>query len=94
MTNLAAPSLSARDGNTLAVGAVNEDSGAKGVNPVTKGKAAVATNSGAVYVYTRDAKGWKQQAYIKASNTAEGGAVWKRGVPEQRRQRARRGLDR
>ncbi len=60
------------DGNTLAVGAVNEDSGAKGVNPVTKGKAAVATNSGAVYVYTRDAKGWKQQAYIKASNPAEG----------------------
>jgi hypothetical protein len=62
------------DGNTLAVGAVNEDSGAKGVNPApSKGKAATATNSGAVYVYTRDAKGWKQQAYVKPSNTAEGG---------------------
>ncbi len=61
------------DGNTLAVGAVNEDSAAKGVNPApAKGKAAAAANSGAVYVYTRDAKGWKQQAYVKASNTAEG----------------------
>ena len=25
-----------------------------------------------MYVYTRDNKGWKQQAYLKASNTAEG----------------------
>ena len=29
-------------------------------------------NSGAVYIYTRDNQGWKQQAYLKASNTAEG----------------------
>ena len=40
------------DGNTLAVGAVDEDGAGKGVNPVTKGKE-MATNSGAVYVYTR-----------------------------------------
>ena len=55
------------DGNTLAVGAITEGSAAKGVNGVSKDH---AVNSGAVYVYTRDAKGWKQQAYLKASNAA------------------------
>jgi FG-GAP repeat len=59
------------DGNTLAVGAVDEDGAGKGANPVTKGKEMV-TNSGAVYVYTRTPAGWKQQAYLKASNAAEG----------------------
>ena len=58
------------DGNTLAVGAAFEDSAAKGVNGVSKEH---AVNSGAVYVYTRDNKGWKQQAYLKPSNTEEGG---------------------
>ena len=57
------------DGNTLAVGAIFEQSAAKGVNAVSKDH---AVNSGAVYVYTRDNKGWKQQAYLKASNTEEG----------------------
>jgi FG-GAP repeat len=57
------------DGNTLAVSATFEDSAAKGVNGVSKDR---AVNSGAVYVYTRDSKGWKQQAYLKASNTEEG----------------------
>src|SRR5260370_29806771 len=66
------------DGNTLAVGAVNEDGAGKGANAVTKaGKGAgkgkeTITNSGAVYVYTRTAAGWKQQAYLKASNAGEG----------------------
>ena len=59
------------DGNTLAVGAVNEDGAGKGVNPVNKGKEMV-TNSGAVYVFARTAAGWKQQAYLKASNSGEG----------------------
>ncbi len=58
------------DGNTLAVSAAFEDSAAKGVNGVSKEH---AVNSGAVYVYTRDNKGWKQQAYLKPSNTEEGG---------------------
>jgi len=57
------------DGNTLAVSATFEDSAAKGVNGVSKDH---AVNSGAVYVYTRDNKGWKQQAYLKASNAAGG----------------------
>jgi hypothetical protein len=63
------------DGNTLAVGAVNEDGAGKSANPIVKsGKAGkeTITNSGAVYVYTRTAAGWKQQAYLKASNAGEG----------------------
>src|SRR5689334_2914277 len=56
-----------RDGTTLAVGAPMESSAAAGVN----GKQAdeSAYSSGAVYVYTRGANGWPQQAYLKASNT-------------------------
>lgn len=56
------------DGNTLAVGAVGEDSTTKGINSVPSGHAEYA---GAVYVYTRSVTGWKQQAYVKASNTAK-----------------------
>ena len=61
----------ALSGNTLAVGATAEDSDATGVStttPITANNG--ASNSGAVYVFTRDARGtWTQQAYIKASNT-------------------------
>jgi hypothetical protein len=57
------------DGNTLVVGASGEDSAAKGVNGTSKDH---ASNTGAVYVFTRDGKGWKQQAYLKASNAAGG----------------------
>lgn len=58
------------DGNTLAVGSVNEDSAAKGVNGNQADHSAV--DAGAVYVYTRTAAGWKQQAYLKASNSHKG----------------------
>jgi hypothetical protein len=63
------------DGSTLAVGAPLEDSSLTGVfpgsvNETTSGNA--ATNSGAVYVYTRNAGTWSQQAYVKASNTGAG----------------------
>lgn len=57
------------DGNTLAVGADAEASGATGVKP---GAADQADNSlpgsGAVYVFRSDGSDWTQQAYIKASN--------------------------
>jgi FG-GAP repeat len=65
----------AADGNTLVVGALLEDSGAKGIqgNQVDDCNALqsnCAAESGAVYVFIRDANGgWSQQAYIKASNT-------------------------
>jgi len=57
------------DGGTLAVGAYWEDSAATGTHVVTPGDGAGATNSGAVYVFTRSAGAWSQQAYVKASNT-------------------------
>ena len=55
------------DGNTLAVGASNEDSSATGINGDQTDNG--ATNSGAVYIFTRSGSTWSQQAYIKASNT-------------------------
>ena len=55
------------DGNTLAVGAIAEDSGAKGINGDQNDNS--QPNSGAVYVFTRNGTSWSQQAYIKASDT-------------------------
>jgi hypothetical protein len=55
------------DGNTLAVGAPNEGSGAKGINGDQNDTSVYS--AGAVYVYTRRnaASPWTQQAYVKAS---------------------------
>ncbi|MEQ6342148.1 MAG: Ig-like domain-containing protein [Gammaproteobacteria bacterium] len=58
------------DGNTLAVGAPFEDSNATGINGNQADNS--ATDAGAVYVYTRSAGVWPQQAYVKASNTNAG----------------------
>ena len=55
------------DGNTLAVSAVFEDSGATGINGNQADNS--VEESGAVYVYTRTGTAWTQQAYVKASNT-------------------------
>lgn len=55
------------DGNTLAVGALYEDSNAMGVDGNEDNN--TGTDSGAVYLFTRDNGDWTQQAYIKASNT-------------------------
>lgn len=55
------------DGNTLAVGAISEDSGATGINGDQNDNS--QASSGAVYVFTRSGQTWTQQAYIKASNT-------------------------
>ena len=59
------------DGNTLAVGAINEDGNTKGVNGEQNNN---STDTGAVYVFFRDSSSaeWQQQAYIKASNSGEG----------------------
>ncbi len=69
-------SLSA-NGTTLAVGASSEDSNASGINTGEDNNA--ATFSGAVYVFTHDGSTWRQQAYVKASNTGAndrfGGAI-------------------
>jgi hypothetical protein len=58
------------DGNTLAVGARQERSNATGINGNATDNNAV--DSGAVYVFTRSAGVWSQQAYLKASNTDTG----------------------
>lgn len=58
-------------GDTLAVAADQEDGSAIGVNATPIDDA--AANSGAVYVFLRDAAGvWVEQAYVKASNTEPG----------------------
>jgi len=56
-------------GDTLAVGDSAEDSAATGIDGEAKQS---ATNSGAVYVYTRTGSTWARQAYVKASNAASG----------------------
>ena len=55
------------DGNTLAVGAPNESSGAKGIGGNQNDTSVYS--AGAVYVYTRrnNTAPWIQQAYVKAS---------------------------
>jgi hypothetical protein len=55
------------DGNTLAAGAIGEDSGAKGINGDQNDNS--QQGSGAVYIFTRNGAKWSQQAYIKPSNT-------------------------
>ena len=55
------------DGNTVAVGAIGESSNATGVDGDQSNN--LATQSGAVYVFTTDGTTWRQDAYLKASNT-------------------------
>jgi hypothetical protein len=57
-------------GDTLVVGAPAEDSQATGVDGDQANNGSFA--SGAVYVFTRTAGVWSQQAYLKASNTGAG----------------------
>jgi len=55
------------DGNTLAAGAIGEDSNATGINGFESNNAAAA--SGAVYIFARSGSTWSQQSYVKAPNT-------------------------
>ncbi|MBX3464369.1 MAG: cadherin-like beta sandwich domain-containing protein [Planctomycetes bacterium] len=57
-------------GDTLAVGAPNEDSAGTGVGG--SGLDDDAVDSGAAYVFVRTGTTWTQQAYLKASNTDPG----------------------
>jgi hypothetical protein len=61
------------DGNTVAVGAITEDSGAPGINGNQADNRQVS--AGAVYVFARTGSTWAQQAYVKASNS-EGGDLF------------------
>jgi uncharacterized repeat protein (TIGR01451 family) len=55
-------------GDTIVVGAFQEDSNATGVDGDSSDNS--ASSSGAAYVFVRSAGAWSQQAYLKASNTA------------------------
>ena len=63
------------DGNTLAVGASQEASGANGSFDTSSGVASSeqldnsALAAGAVYMFTRSGGTWTQRAYVKASNS-------------------------
>ncbi|MEW5248434.1 Ig-like domain-containing protein [Microbulbifer sp. 2201CG32-9] len=66
------------DGNTLAVGAISEDSSATGVHNTSSANGGnqldnSVSGAGAVYMFSRHANAeWTQDAYIKASNTGQG----------------------
>lgn len=56
------------DGSTMAVGAVFENSNARGIDGDQSDNS--ANSAGAVYVFSRNAgQSWSQQAYVKGSNT-------------------------
>lgn len=58
-------------GDTLAVGAIGENSAATGVNGDQTDNS--LSGAGAVYVFVRSGETWSQQAYVKPSNTAFNG---------------------
>ncbi len=57
------------DGMTMAVGAPFESGGSAGINGNQNDNSVYA--AGAVYVFTRQADSWTQQAYVKASNPGQ-----------------------
>ncbi len=60
----------ALDGDTLVVGAPEEDSAETGTTGTGADNGAV--DAGAVFVFVRNGTTWSQQAYLKASNTGAG----------------------
>ena len=58
------------DGDTLAAGAISEDSAATGNGGIQPDDSAAA--SGAVYVFSRVANAWTQQAFLKSRNSETG----------------------
>ena len=60
-----------RDGNTMAVAAHFESSGATGLNGDQQDN--TIPQAGAAYIFTRTGSSWTQQAYVKASNTGWAG---------------------
>jgi len=57
-------------GDTVVVGARNDDSAATGINGNEQDNS--AANAGAAYVFVRSGTSWSEQAYLKASNTGAG----------------------
>ena len=72
------------DGNTLAVGALTEDSAAAGINGNQADNS--AQSAGAVYVFARTGTTWSQQAYVKSDEHRRRRHVRLRRVVDRRRQ--------
>jgi hypothetical protein len=60
------------DGNTLVATALDEDSLTTGTNSTPVPEWESDTSTGAVYVFSRSGEGWRQTAYLKASNSGAG----------------------
>ena len=60
----------AASGDTVVVGAIQEDGASSGVDGDESDNSAF--NAGAAYVFVRSGTNWSQQAYLKASNTRAG----------------------
>ncbi len=60
------------DGMTLAIAAAGESSSARGINGEQQNNEAIG--AGAVYLFTRSATSWSQEAYVKASTSSAGDA--------------------
>lgn len=68
------------DGNTLAAGAITEDSAAQQIDPPSRRFGGTGADqdddsqqsSGAVYVFSRSGSTWTQQAYVKGSHLEAG----------------------
>jgi len=58
------------EGNIIAISNPSEDSNATGINGDATNNA--SENSGAVYIFVKNADVWTQEAFIKASNTDSG----------------------
>ncbi len=56
-------------GDTVVIGAPDEDSNTSGVNGIKTNTG--ANSSGAAYVFVRNGNTWTQQAFLKASNTGQ-----------------------
>jgi len=58
------------DGNTIAIGALKDDSGETGIGGTGTNNTSV--DAGSAYIYTRSGSTWQQSEYIKASNAEAG----------------------
>lgn len=58
------------NGNTIAVGALKDDSGETGIGGTGSNNTAV--DAGSAYIFTRSGSTWQQSEYIKASNAGAG----------------------
>lgn len=56
------------DGTVFVVGARNNESCSRGVHPKMPGPTFDCHDSGAAYIFRRDAEGWTREAFLKASN--------------------------